>query len=249
VEKAETDEKVIFTDFSCLPITGSEKLAPDFWTFDCARPMDVKPDSEEFGSFSPDMDRAAWCYGETGNGSVGRGLYQNTQGARLRYTPAGKTYGDMSVTVEADPAKTAGQGFGSAGQYMDVCIKFDTERLSGYGLRIQRRKEASDAVFMALVEYREGHTRLLTDFCITSCFLTGCTIRLAAEGGMLRATVTTKTAQSESHREKGYAHRVTLSAPAEENSCGGLCLWHTGTPGTGGWQNTTMLHSIEIRYL
>jgi hypothetical protein len=102
---------------------------------------------------------------------------------------------------------------------------------------------------MALVEYREGRTRLLTDFCITSCFLTGCTIRLAAEGGMLRATVTTKTAQSESHREKGYAHRVTLSAPAEENSCGGLCLWHTGTPGTGGWQNTTMLHSIEIRYL
>ena len=45
----------------------------------------------------------------------------------------------MSLTLNVDPTKTAGQGFGSAtGQYMDVCLKFDTRSLTGYGLRIIR---------------------------------------------------------------------------------------------------------------
>ena len=78
------------------------------------------------------------------------GFYQNTQGARLRFAPVLKQYGDMSLTVKADPAKTAGQGFGSTGQYMDFGIKFDVEKLTGYALRVIRVKEASDAVAMEI---------------------------------------------------------------------------------------------------
>ena len=38
---------------------------------------------------------------------------KRTQGARLMYTPVEGTYGDMSLKLVVDPAKTAGQGFGS----------------------------------------------------------------------------------------------------------------------------------------
>ena len=56
-----------------------------------------------------DSSIPAWQYGETGNGSKGVGFYQNIQGARLRFAPVLKQYGDMSLTVKADPAKTAGR--------------------------------------------------------------------------------------------------------------------------------------------
>ena len=48
------------------------------------------------------------------------------QGARIRYTPTTapemgtETKRNMEVLLEADPAKSAGQGFGSAGQYLDA---------------------------------------------------------------------------------------------------------------------------------
>ena len=129
---------------------------------DCARPVDIEINSSTFGSWEMDSSIPAWQYGETGNGSKGVGFYQNTQGARLRFAPVLKQYGDMSLTVKADPAKTAGQGFGSTGQYMDFGIKFDVEKLTGYALRVIRVKEASDAVAMALVEYREGKSSYLT---------------------------------------------------------------------------------------
>lgn len=67
------------------------------------------------------------------------------------YTPVEGTYGDMSLKLVVDPAKTAGQGFGSAGQYMDVLLKFDTSTLTGYGLRIIRTKASSNAVTFVLV--------------------------------------------------------------------------------------------------
>ena len=245
---AEVDGKRLFTDFSELPDGNQEVVEKGRWTLDCGRPEDLQVDSASFGSWKMDEGVPAWKYGETGNGSVGAGLYQNTQGARLRYTPRNSHRGDMVMTVKADPAKTAGQGFGSAGQYMDLGIKFDTEKLTGYALRILRVKEASDAVAMALVEYREGRSRYLTALRKTSCFLTGCTIRVALEGKRLTASADTETPRPAYSSEKNYAYEVKLEAEVEGNPWGGILVWHTGTPGTGGWQNTTMLHSIEVLY-
>ena len=94
------------------------------------------------------------------------------------YTPVEGTYGDMSLKLVVDPAKTAGQGFGSAGQYMDVLLKFDTSTLTGYGLRIVRTKASSNAVTFVLVKYDNGTVTEISDEVIASCYATGCTISL-----------------------------------------------------------------------
>lgn len=39
-----------------------------------------------------------------------------------------------------------------------------------------------------------------------------------------------------------------MESEVSVNPEGGILIWHTGTPGTGGWQNTTMLHSIEVEW-
>lgn len=241
------DRRYLFTDFSEIPDEDQETVQKGRWTLDCGKPEDIEVNSASFGSWTADRKVPAWKYGETGNGSVGAGLYQNTQGARLRYTSVNGHCGDMSMTVKVDPAKTAGQGFGSAGQYMDLGIKFDTEELTGYALRIIRVREASDAVAMALVEYQSGRSRYLTEQQLTSCFLTDCTIRVSLEGRKLSASVSTTTPQPEHKKEKGYLREVKLEADVAGNPYGGILVWHTGTPGTGGWQNTAMLHSIEAK--
>ena len=257
----------VYTDFSEMPTENRCKAAPGCFTLDSAKPCDIVPNSDSFGSWVTEETVDAWKYGETGNGSLGAGLYQNTQGARLRYTPVdlkslteaavmwegsdmsnGSGYGDMTLTVQVDPAKTAAQGFGSAGQYMDFGIKFDTTAITGFALRVIRKKEASDAVFMGLVEYRNGKSAPLTEFVATSCFLTGCTLQIRLTGNRLTATAKTATPQPEHKQSAGYVHEVKLEAQAEPNLFGGILIWHTGTPGTGGWQNTTMLHTLEIRY-
>ena len=248
IGEGETDKMHLFTDFSEMPHENLTELRKGCWTPDCARPADIETNSSTFGSWTMDENVSAWKYGETGNGSIGVGLYQNTQGARLRYTPAADHSGDMCMTVKADPAKTAGQGFGSAGQYLDLGLKFDTDKLNGYALRIIRVKESSDAVAMALVEYREGRSSYLTDLQKTSCFLTGCTLRVMLQGKKLTASAFTDTLQPAHKAEKGYVHEVELEAEVTGNSYGGILIWHTGTPGTGGWQNTTMLHSVEVEY-
>lgn len=248
VAEEEVDSRYLFTDFSELPDENQAELRKGSWTLDCARPADIEINSSSFGNWEMDSSIPAWKYGETGNGSRGVGLYQNTQGSRLRYTPVAEGYGDMSLTVKADPAKAAGQGFGSAGQYMDFGIKFDTDKLTGYALRVIRVKEASDAVAMALVEYRDGESSYLTALQLTSCYLTGCTMTVRLEGNRLTATAVCDTPQPAHQTQKGYAHEVRLEAEVPERPEGGILIWHTGTPGTGGWQNTTMLHNIEAEW-
>ena len=131
---------------------------------------------------------------------------------------------------------------------MDFGIKFDTERLTGYALRVIRVREASDAVAMALVEYRDGRSSYLTGLQKTSCFLTDCTIRVILEGKRLIARAVTETPQPAHKAEKGYVREIELETEVEGNPYDGILVWHMGTPGTGGWQNTTMLHSIEVEY-
>jgi len=238
------------TDFSCLPTVRQEKILPGFWTVDACRPEDMGETVEWRGG----SEAEPWKYGKTGNGSAGFGLYQNVQGARLMYTPRACRYGDMYLRLDLDPAKTAGQGFGSAGQYMDICVKFDTASLTGYGVRILRTKEASDGVLFALVAYDHGMVHRLTKGVMTSCYRTGCRIVLSVRGNLLRVcggrVGTARYTESEADMREDtfdskYVPVVELSAEIEENPFGGIAIWHTGTPGTGGWQNTTMLHFLE----
>lgn len=232
------------TDFSNFPNVKQSEIKAGFWTVDYNRPADT----ESFGSWQGADTEEPWKYGTTGNGCVGAGLYEGTQGARLMYTPVEGTYGDMSLKLVVDPAKTAGQGFGSAGQYMDVLLKFDTSTLTGYGLRIIRTKASSNAVTFVLVKYDNGTVTEISDEVIASCYATGCTISLKVEGNKLTAHVETPTEQLADQAAKGYPHVVDLTADIAANSFGGVAIQHTGTTGAGGWQNTTMLHNLDITW-
>lgn len=232
------------TDFSNFPNVKQSEIKAGFWTVDYNRPADT----ESFGSWQGADTEEPWKYGTTGNGCVGAGLYEGTQGARLMYTPVEGTYGDMSLKLVVDPAKTAGQGFGSAGQYMDVLLKFDTSTLTGYGLRIVRTKASSNAVTFVLVKYDNGTITEISDKVIASCYATGCTISLKAEGNKLTAHVETPTEQLADQAAKGYPHVVDLTAEIEANSFGGVAIQHTGTLGARGWQNTTMLHNLNVTW-
>lgn len=236
--------KNLSTDFSNFPNTKQSEIKAGFWTVDYNRPADT----ESFGKWQGADTEEPWVYGVTGNGCVGAGLYQGTQGSRLMYTPVEGTYGDMSLKLVVDPAKTAGQGFGSAGQYMDVLLKFDTSTLTGYGLRIIRTKASSNAVTFVLVKYDNGAVTEISDEVIASCYVTGCTISLKTEGNKLAAHVETPTEQLADQAAKGYPHVVDLTADIAANSFGGVAIQHTGTTGTGGWQNTTMLHNLDITW-
>ena len=236
--------KNLSTDFSNFPNTKQSEIKAGFWTVDYNRPADT----ESFGKWQGADTEEPWVYGVTGNGCVGAGLYQGTQGSRLMYTPVEGTYGDMSLKLVVDPAKTAGQGFGSAGQYMDVLLKFDTSTLTGYGLRIIRTKASSNAVTFVLVKYDNGAVTEISDEVIASCYVTGCTISLKTEGNKLTAHVETPTEQLADQAAKGYPHVVDLTVDIAANSFGGVAIQHTGTTGTGGWQNTTMLHNLDITW-
>lgn len=236
--------KNLSTDFSNFPNTKQSEIKAGFWTVDYNRPADT----ESFGKWQGADTEEPWVYGVTGNGCVGAGLYQGTQGSRLMYTPVEGTYGDMSLKLVVDPAKTAGQGFGSAGQYMDVLLKFDTSTLTGYGLRIIRTKASSNAVTFVLVKYDNGAVTEISDEVIASCYVTGCTISLKTEGNKLTAHVETPTEQLADQAAKGYPHVVDLTADIAANSFGGVAIQHTGTTGTGGWQNTTMFHNLDITW-
>ncbi len=236
--------KNLSTDFSNFPNIKQSEIKAGFWTVDYNRPADT----ESFGSWQGADTEEPWKYGTTGNGCVGAGLYEGTQGSRLMYTPVEGTYGDMSLKLVVDPAKTAGQGFGSAGQYMDVLLKFDTSTLTGYGLRIVRTKASSNAVTFVLVKYDNGTVTEISDEVIASCYATGCTISLKVEGNKLTAHVETPTEQLADQAAKGYPHVVDLTADIEANSFGGVAIQHTGTTGAGGWQNTTMLHNLNVTW-
>lgn len=236
--------KNLSTDFSNFPNIKQSEIKAGFWTVDYNRPADT----ESFGSWQGADTEEPWKYGTTGNGCVGAGLYEGTQGSRLMYTPVEGTYGDMSLKLVVDPAKTAGQGFGSAGQYMDVLLKFDTSTLTGYGLRIVRTKASSNAVTYVLVKYDNGTVTEISDEVIASCYATGCTISLKVEGNKLTAHVETPTEQLADQAAKGYPHVVDLTADIEANSFGGVAIQHTGTTGAGGWQNTTMLHNLNVTW-
>ena len=236
--------KNLSTDFSNFPNIKQSEIKAGFWTVDYNRPADT----ESFGSWQGADTEEPWKYGTTGNGCVGAGLYEGTQGSRIMYTPVEGTYGDMSLELVVDPAKTAGQGFGSAGQYMDVLLKFDTSTLTGYGLRIVRTKASSNAVTFVLVKYDNGTVTEISDEVIASCYATGCTISLKVEGNKLTAHVETPTEQLADQAAKGYPHVVDLTADIAANSFGGVAIQHTGTTGAGGWQNTTMLHNLNVTW-
>ena len=228
----------LLTDFHDFPCQWQPLVREGFWTVDGHKPTDTAEFPWDFDPAKP-----MWEYKEGYNGAVGMGLLQAQRGARLMYTPVKRTCQDMSLALQVDPTKTAGQGFGSAtGQYMDVCLKFDTQTLTGYGLRIVRTTKHAKAVDFLLVRYDHGRVTPLTDPVSATCYRTGCTILLDFIGNRLTARVTTTTPQPAG---SALPHSVDLKATVDRNPFGGIHIQHTGS---SGGESTTMLHQLQVNW-
>lgn len=223
------------TDFHDFPCQWQLTVQEGYWTVDGFKPRDTA----EF-PWSFDAQKPMWEYAEGFNGAVGMGLLQAQRGARLMYTPLSSTYHNMSLVLQVDPTKTAGQGFGSAtGQYMDVCLKFDTRTLTGYGLRIIRTTKHAKAVDFLLVRYDQGVVTPISEAVSSTCYRTGCTISIDFTGNQLTAHVTTKTPRP---ADSILPHEVLLKATVTPNNYGGVHIQHTGSCG----ESTTMLHHLKV---
>ena len=223
------------TDFHDFPCQWQPKVMSGYWTIDGYKPTDTA----EF-PWSFDAKKPMWEYGKGFNGAVGMGLLQAQRGARLMFTPQSRKYGDMHLELKVDPTKTAGQGFGSAtGQYMDVCLKFDTETLTGYGLRIIRTTKHAKAVDFLLVRYDHGQISPVSEPISSTCYLTNCTITIDFIGNLLKAHVETATPQPASST---LPTTVDLQAEVKCNTFGGVHIQHTGSCG----ESTTMLHRLQV---
>lgn len=228
------------TDFRTFPTDRQPRLIPGHWTVDA-----YKPDDTREHEWEADTLRAPWHYGTGVDGAkTVCGLIQSVRGARLRFTPLEGEYGDMTLTLDLSPCKTAGQGFGSAtGQYFDLGLKMDTHRLNGYALRIIRTVKHDKAVDFQLMQYREGTAFPISEAVSAICYRTGCRVRLQVQGDTLTATVTNRHPLPAPHRP-GLATEVHLSIPIERTSYGGILLQHTGSTGT----SATVVERMEVEY-
>ena len=231
-------QQYISTNFQNFPIEEQKKVKPGFWTVEGFKPLDTAEYDWKAKT------GAVWAYKEGEGGAKGvYGLTQTQRGTRILYTPAEGNYGDMTLTLQAAPCKSAGQGFGSAtAQYMDVLIKMDTENLNGYALRIERTSKYSNAVDFKLMKYTNGMAEAISEPVSASCYNTLCTIRLEAVGNVLTAHVETTKKQNDEQAAAGLAHTVDLKAKIDGNTYGGVGVTHTGT--TGG--NATLLTQLDV---
>lgn len=208
-------------------------IVPGGWTMDCHKPLDTM----EY-EWMADNSRSAWGYAEGVDGAEGAwGLVQLQKGARMMFTPKDEDapVREQTCRIALDPCKGPGQGFGSAtGQYLDICIKFNTRTLTGYGIRFIRTPEYDHAVETYLVEYADGAVTRISPRQRCDLFKKGCVVTLTATGDTLSATIENTRAED---------RRQTLSAIILPNTFGGFHLQHTGSTGA----SATVVRSIFLK--
>ena len=214
-----------------LPLMNQSALTAGRWTLDAYKPKDTAA-----YDWNVDGSRPTWCFGEGMDGAEGCfGMIQNVRGARMMYTgKADETYNNQTLEIELSPCKSAGQGFGSAtGQYLDLCIKFDTQTLTGYGLRFVRTPAYDKAVEVVLVEYREGEICAICSPEKCVLFKKGCRVMLSAKDGVLTAQI----------EQAGQQQQLSATI-AHPNNFGGIHIQHTGSVGA----SATVIQSINCTY-
>ncbi len=167
------------------------------------------------------------------------GLVQLQKGARLMFTPRNEREAvtKQICTVTLDPCKGPGQGFGSAtGQYLDICIKFDTRTLTGYGIRFIRTPDYDRAVETYLVEYTDGQITRIGEPQRCDLFRAGCAVTVTAEDKTLTATIVNT-------RLDGTPTQTLTATMPHPNTFGGFHLQHTGSTGA----SATVVKSIFLK--
>lgn len=217
------------------------EILPGFWALDSYAPLDT----QEF-NWESDNSRDPWYYGEGINGAANNlGFVQNTKGARMRYTPVGKAFGDMKISFTAVPSKTAGQGFSSArAQYMDVGIKMDIKQMNGYALRLIRTTKYSDATDFVLMKYENGIATPISEPVTTSCYRPNCKITVEVKNNKLIVHAENTEEYFTEHDNSEVVKVVDMQAEIVLNSDGGLSFQHTGTVGSG----ATLIKDLKIEW-
>lgn len=236
---------------SLFPTAAQIAIIPGFFTVDTYAPSleAVEDANGEWNIKGTPGSNNSWGYGVgPKDGYLNyAGLYQNGFGARLVYTPLNQSVGDMSVEVKGAPGKTAGQGFGSDRNYMDLFIKYDLATKTGYAVRIYRVSGSSCGV--VLIEFNNGIPTMLTgkEEHITSGYLTEFTLKAwieTIEGKTtLHASLET-TAQEPTDNQ--LEHSVSVSAEIEENGYGAFGLHYVSSAGAAG--NSTYIGSMKATY-
>ncbi len=210
------DERSMHPDFSRLSTANQPRVLPGFWTW---RHIE-NPDRPVSGD--------AWYYGDGQDGAQGiTGLLQGRSGF-MSYTPVGEARGDMEMTLQIAPFKSAGQGFAVAPLYMDVLIKFDSKTMTGYGLRVVRTTKYGNAVDFVFVRYRNGEVSEIGEPVSTSCYRTNCTIRFSMAAGKLYARASTDAGYGASAYPPAVLPDVDMEASAADNSFGGFGILYNG---------------------
>jgi len=237
IRKKDVPERnTLETDFRNFPTDYQPRIISGFWTVDGYKPVDTKDYDWE-----PNPQNS-WYYGTGFDAAEGTGLMQANRGARLLYTPLPGTYGDMKLTLDVDPCKQLGQGFGSAtGQYMDICIKFDTRTLTGYAVRIIRTTKYHNAVDFVLVKYQNGIVSALSAPVSATCYRAHCHIEVSVRGTLFEAHAVTTASPM---KDAKLPNKADLQASVEPSIFGGIGIQHTGSNGP----SATMLHSLKVEW-
>jgi hypothetical protein len=246
----------------CITKNASGKYVPE--SGDGSNPPQVwSLEYNTAGSSTTDND--CWAFGADWHNPQNLGFMPSKKGARLYYTPLEHNCGNMRLSLSLSPEKTAGQGFGGANQWMDIGVKFNTQTMSGYALRIMRIGKISNAVAADLVAYKNGvvsyltHKRDTTDLndidahtIATTAFRPPCRITIAYTESRLSADITTTAAQTPEQKAAGYEAETHLEALCEtspqawnDNRNGGL-LFHFSASLSDG--NRVLFQNMEIEW-
>lgn len=257
----------IQTDFRNLPLEYTTAIKPGYWTVQNISPTttqltDWRKSGYQEGTealiapFATSTTISGWTFtdaaldGAASTDEVYKyGLFLNRKGAHIFYTPT--TASDYTqIKMNLNPEKTAGQGFGSAGQFLDVLIKYDLQLQRGYALRMLRISQGGKSVMFYLVEYKaDGTVVPLCPPVWSSAMISDCLITLTADNatGKLTAHVESTTPQAPSAVSEWPGHPsqevVDMQATMTPNAYGGFGIFDIGSESS---KNQHLFRSLSV---
>jgi hypothetical protein len=215
-ENIKADPNRITPDFSQISTANQEMVIPGFWTF---RHL-PNPDQQASGD--------AWFYGTGKDGAKGySGLLQGRSGF-MCYTPRDDKNGEMQVTLDIAPFKSAGQGFSVAPLHMDLLLNFDAESMSGHGLRIIRTTKYGTAVDFVFVKYTNGEVTEISAPITASCYRSVCSLSLETKGNLLIAKAHTSSNYNPGSYPAEVVGSVEMETVISETVSGGFGIYYNG---------------------
>lgn len=243
-------EKGTFSFDNHIPNDIKEKYYPDSVTGEVNakyKEFEEQTNSANVGfDYTRGIDGALNVYGFSNAG----------RGARMLYTPLDKQNKNMSMDLVLNPAKKAGQGFGSAhGQYLDIYIGYDTTSLTGYGLRIERETPYSNSCLFGLYRFENDVATYISTVktntekgefngLFAQAFRGNVNVKITLTDNKLTASIVSDV-QSDLIDDD---HKNSVSLQADITNTvkkGGFGFMHTGTTSEG---NRTTISSIDVKY-